>query len=324
MMRLLKRRETNLALSLAALCLLVSLRAPGFLDPKNLDSILNDTCALIMVALGQFFVILIGGIDLSVASTMAFTGMATALINQHNPGIPAGLLLPAGALMGALLGAGTGSLAAYGRLPPLIASIATMSIYRGIVFVMSKGAWVTPHEMSAGYLAIPSASFLGVASMVWIMAAVVAAAAVLMRLTASGRGVYAYGGNRSAALFAGVSERRVQMLVFVASGLIAGLVGVLWVSRYGMAHSETAAGFEMQTVASCVLGGVNMAGGSGTVPGVVIGALFFGFINNALTVIDVSPFFQTAIPGFIILFAIVSNTLIDRRNRALLVARRKI
>jgi rhamnose transport system permease protein len=110
----------------------------------------------------------------------------------------------------------------------------------------------------------------------------------------------------------------------VVSGLLSGLAGVLWVSRYGMAHSETAAGFELQTVAACVLGGVNMAGGSGSVPGVVIGAIFFGLINNALTVIDVSPFFQTAIQGFIILFAIVSNTLIDRRNQALLVARRKI
>jgi len=324
MKRFLKRRETTLALSLVALCLLVSFRAPGFLDPKNLDSILNDTCPLIMVALGQFLVILIGGIDLSVASTMAFTGMATALLNQYNPGIPAALMLPIGALIGAILGAGTGSLAAYGRLPPLIASIATMSIYRGIVFVMSKGAWVTPHEMTAGYLAIPSVSFLGLTSMVWIMIAVVAAMVVLMRRTSSGRSVYAFGGNRNAALFAGVNERKVQMLVFVVSGLIAGLVGVLWVSRYGMAHSETAAGFELQTVAACVLGGVNMAGGSGTVPGVVIGALFFGLINNALTVINVSPFFQTAIQGFIILFAIVSNTLIDRRNQALLVARRKI
>jgi rhamnose transport system permease protein len=310
--------------SLLALCLIVSLRAPNFLAPKNLDSILNDTCALIIVALGQFMVILIGGIDLSVASTMAFTGMATALINQYNPGIPAWLLLPAGAAIGAALGAATGSLVAYGGLPPIIASIATMSVYRGIVFVMSKGAWVTPHEMSADYLAIPSASFLGVSSMIWITIAIVLAAAVFMRLTSSGREIYAFGGNKNAALYAGVSERKVEMVTFIASGLLAGLVGVLWVSRYGMAHSETAAGFELQTVAACVLGGVSMSGGSGTVLGVLVGALFFGAINNALTVINFSPFYQMAIQGFVILFAIVSNTLIDRRNQALLVARRKI
>jgi rhamnose transport system permease protein len=324
MKRVFKRKEMTVALSLVALCLLVSLRVPSFLAPKNVDSILNDTCPLIIVALGQFMVILIGGIDLSVESIMAFTGMATALMNQHMPGIPAGLFLPAGAAIGAALGLITGSLVAYGGLPPIIASIATMSVYRGIVFVMSKGAWVTPHEMTAGYLSLPSASFLGVSSMIWIMAAIVAAAAVFMRLTSSGREIYAFGGNKNAALFAGVSERKVELVIFTISGILSGIVGVLWVSRYGMAQSETAAGFNLQTVAACVLGGVSMAGGSGTVLGVVIGALFFGVINNALTVINVSPFFQMAIQGFIILFAIVANTLIDRRNQALLVARRKI
>jgi rhamnose transport system permease protein len=160
--------------------------------------------------------------------------------------------------------------------------------------------------------------------MIWIALLAVAAAALFMRSTSSGREIYAFGGNKTAARFAGVSERKVELLVFTASGLLSGLVGVLWVSRYGMAHSETAAGFELQTVAACVLGGVSMSGGSGTVIGVLVGALFFGAINNALTVINFSPFYQMAIQGFVILFAIVANTLIDRRNQMLLVARRKI
>ena len=160
--------------------------------------------------------------------------------------------------------------------------------------------------------------------MVWITIAVVAAIAVLMRLTSAGRDVYAFGGNKTAALFAGVDGRKVQMLVLTVSGILAGVAGVLWVSRYGMAQSETAAGFEMQTVAACVLGGVNFVGGSGTVLGVVVGALFFGVINNALTVIHISPFFQMVIQGVIIIAAIVSNTLIDRKNQMELVARRKI
>ena len=145
-----------------------------------------------------------------------------------------------------------------------------------------------------------------------------------MRFASSGREVYALGGNKVAANFAGVSERKVAMLVLTASGLLAGLAGVLWVSRYGMAQSETASGFEMQTVAACVLGGVNFVGGAGTVLGVVIGALFFGVVNNALTVIHISPFFQMVIQGIVIIFAIVSNTLIDRSNQTKLIARRKI
>lgn len=322
MRHLLRKRESTLALFLFGMCLLVSLRAPGFLAPKNLDAILNDTCALIVVALGQLLVILIGGIDLSVASTMAFAGMTAALLNQHHPGIPAALLLPAGAAAGALLGGLTGSLVAYGGLPPIIASIAAMSVYRGLVYVMSRGAWVTPHEMTEGFLSIPNATFLGITSMVWITLMVVLATAIALRLTPTGRDVYALGSHRNAARTMGVSERRVEMTVFMASGLLSGLVGVLWVSRYGVAHSETAVGFELQSVAACVLGGVQLTGGAGTVLGVVMGALFFGAVSNALTVIHISPFCQLAVQGFVILFAIVSNTLIGQRHAALALARR--
>lgn len=321
---LFKRRETTLFLSLAVFCALVTLRAPGFLSAGNIDTVLNDTCALIIVALGQLLVIMIGGIDLSVSAVMAFTGMVTALMNQHLPGFPAWAYLPMGIAMGAALGAVTGSFVAYGGLPPLIASLGTMSVYRGFVYLMSDGAWVTTHEMTAGYLSIPSLPILGVPSMIWIMILVFALAAVFMRYTSSGRELYAFGGNRTAALYAGVRERKVEMTALLISGTLAGLTGVLWVSRYGMAHSETASGFDLQTVASCVLGGVSMSGGSGTPFGVLIGALFFGLINNALTVTRLSPFYQMAIQGVVILFAVVSNTLVDRRTQLKLIARRKI
>jgi rhamnose transport system permease protein len=324
MRRILKRRESTLLISLIVLVLLVSLRSPTFIGPKSLNSILNDTSALIIVALGQSLVILIGGIDLSVASVMAFSGMVTALLNQHFPGIPAWAFLPIAAALGACLGSLSGALVAFGRLPPLIATIATMSIYRGFVYVLSRGNWVLARDMSHSFLAIPSTKMLGLSSMVWVAILMAVAAGAFMRLSSSGREVYAFGGNKVAANFAGVSERKVEMLVLTASGLLAGLAGVLWVSRYGMAQSETASGFEMQTVAACVLGGMSFVGGSGSVIGVVIGAIFFGVINNALTVIHISPFFQMVIQGFIIIFAVVSNTLIDRRNQMKLVARRKI
>jgi rhamnose transport system permease protein len=323
MKRLLKRKEATLAILLAALFAVVSLRAPSFLEPQSLASILDDTCMLIIVALGQYMVILIGGIDLSVASTIAFSGMAAALFNVSFPGVPAWLLLPLGGAVGAALGAATGSLVAFGGLPPIIATLGTMSIFRGAVFVMTQGAWVTAHQMSSDFLAIPNAPFLGLPSMIWVMAAVVAVVAVFMRSTSPGRNVYAFGGNKTAAQYAGVDRRKVEMLVFTASGLLCGIAGVLWVSRYGIAQSETASGFELQTVAACVLGGVSMSGGSGTVLGVVLGALFFGTINNALTVVRFSPFYQMAIQGFIILFAVISNTLVDRRNQMKLLARRK-
>ena len=322
--RALKRRESTLILLFALLCAAVSLRAPNFLSAKNVNTILNDSSLLVIASLGQFLVILIGGIDLSMASNIALVGMAMSLANVAWPGLPAWLLLPGVAAMGACLGSLTGALVAFGGLPPIIASLGTQCIYRGVVYLVLKGSWVTATKMSAGFLALPNSPMLGLKSMVWIAASAALAMIVLMRYTSSGREVYAYGGNRTAALFAGVRSRKVEVLVFAVSGALAGLAGVLWVSRYGVAQSETAAGFDLQTVAACVLGGVSMAGGSGAAIGVVIGALFFGSINNALTVVRLSPFYQMALQGFIILFAIVSNTLIDRRNQMKLAARRSL
>jgi rhamnose transport system permease protein len=322
--RVVKRRESTLVVLFAVLCALVSLRAPNFLSAKNVNTILNDSALLIIASLGQFLVILIGGIDLSMASNIALIGMAMSLANVAWPGLPAWLLLPGGAAMGACLGSFTGVLVAFGGLPPIIASLGTQCIYRGVVYLVLKGSWVTATKMSAGFLALPNTPILGLKSVIWIAAIAAALVIVFMRYTSSGREVYAYGGNKTAALFAGVRSRKVEVLVFVVSGMLAGLAGVLWVSRYGVSQSETAAGFDMQTVAACVLGGVSMAGGSGAAIGVVIGALFFGAINNALTVVRLSPFYQMALQGFIILFAIVSNTLIDRRNQMKLAARRSL
>jgi rhamnose transport system permease protein len=322
--RALKGKEATLVALLALLCAVVSLRAPGFLSAKNVNTILNDSSMLVIVALGQFLVILIGGIDLSVASSIALVGMAMSLANQAFPAVPAWLFLPGGAAFGAGLGALTGMLVAFGGLPPIIASLGTMSIYRGVVYLVLKGSWVTATKMSPGFLALPNTRILGASSMEWIALLAAVAVAIFMRYTSTGREVYAFGGNKTAALFAGVRSRKVEIVAFAVSGLLCGIAGVLWVSRYGVSQSETAAGFELQTVASCVLGGVSMSGGSGTAIGVAIGAIFFGTINNALTVTRLSPFYQMAIQGFVILFAIVSNTLIDRRNQMKLVARRNL
>lgn len=315
MKKLLKRKETTVALLIVILTLAVALRAPGFIQPKSLANIVVDTCILIIVSIGQLGVILIGGIDISVGSTMALVGMAAAMLNQFNPGVPAWLYAPFSLALGAGLGGIGGVLVGFGRLPPLIASLGMMSAYRGLVFLLSKGQWVTANEMTEGFRKLPEGLWLGLPHMLWAALAVGILAQLFMRHTRSGRDVYAIGGNPTAARFAGVSQRKVEINVFVISGALAGLAGLLYVSRYGIAQNETATGFEMQTVAAAVLGGVNIAGGSGTVLGVILGALFLGVVNNALPVLRMSPFLQMAIQGFIILMAVVANAAMDRRNK---------
>lgn len=311
---ILKKREATLVLLILVLSLAVSLRAPGFLGGDNINRIVNDTSILIMVAIGQFFVILTGGIDLSVGSIIAFSGMAASMMNQSSPDTPVFLILMAGTLIGLALGAVNGLFVALGKVPPIIATLGTMSIYRGFTFVLSKGQWVTAHEMTESYMALPKGHFLGISNLIWASLIVSLLTFLFSRYTRSGREIYAIGGNKTAAKFVGVSERKINLIIFSLSGALCGIAGVMWTSRYAAAVNETATGFELMTVAACVLGGVNIAGGAGAVPGVILGALFLGIINNALPVVNFSPFYQMFIQGFIVLLAMFINTMMDKRS----------
>lgn len=320
---LLEKREVSLILLIVVLLIVVTFRAPRFLAGDNIQRIVNDTIILIMVAIGQFLVILTGGIDLSVGSTIAFSGMAAALINQANPALPAPVVLVIGILVGMALGMFNGAIVAFGKVPPIITTLGTMSIFRGFTFVISRGQWVTAHEMSESYMNLPHGNFLGLTNLIWWGVLVCAVMLYFSRYTRSGREIYAIGGNKTAAKFVGVSEKKIQFLIFTISGLLSGLAGVMWTARYAAAVNETATGFELQTVAACVIGGVSIAGGSGAVTGVILGALFIGIINNALPVVNLSPFYQMFIQGFIVLFAMLINTLADKRQEKMLLNRRR-
>jgi rhamnose transport system permease protein len=323
MKRFLRTREFNLIIFIALLMVFVTARVPGFIAGDNIHRIVNDTSILIIVAIGQFFVILSGGIDLSVGSIIAFSGMASAMLNQYYPELSITLVLITGVLIGLVLGMINGAIVAFGKVPPIITTLGTMSIFRGFTFVLSKGQWVTAHEMTESYMAIPHGDFLGITNLIWWALLVSVLTYYFSRYTRTGREVYAIGGNKTAARFVGVKEKKISFTIFSISGLLCGLAGVMWTARYAAAVNETATGFEIQTVAACVLGGVSIAGGSGAIPGVILGALFLGIINNALPVINFSPFFQMFIQGFVVLSAMFINTIMDKRNEKLLLNRRR-
>ena len=321
---LLRRREVSLVLFGIVLCAVVAIRAPRFLDPSNLQYILNDTSILIMVALGQFLVILIGGIDLSVASGIALAGMITALVNHAVPGIPMVGIVALALAVGLVLGAFNGFLVSVAGIPPIITTLGTLSIYRGTVFLFSGGAWVSADEMTKPFRDLPHHTVLGFTTLMIAALITFVLIAVFLRFTRTGRELYGVGGNLTAAKYVGIKLRKVNFLPFLISGLIVGIAGLLWVSRYASAQNDTASGFELQTIAACVIGGVSISGGTGSAIGVVLGAVLLGIINNALTLTDISPFWQMAIQGFVILVAIVTNTLMDRRNQRILLARRTL
>ncbi|MCM2403390.1 ABC transporter permease [Rhizobium sp. S153] len=314
MQRLLKNRELLLGLIIIVMIAGFSTRASNFATPGNLANIFNDTSILIILALGQMTVILTKSIDLSVAANLAFTGMAVAMLDAAYPGLPLALLIVLAVVIGAALGAINGFLVWLLQIPPIVVTLGTLTIYRGMAFVLSGGSWVNAHQMTPDFLNLPRLVVLGLPILSWVSIAIVFLIWFVLTRTPFGRSTYAAGGNPTAAVYAGIDIGRARFLAFVVSGALAGLAGYLWVSRYAVAYVDIAAGFELDSVAANVIGGVSIAGGIGTVVGTVLGALFLGVIKNALPVIGISPFAQMAISGIVIVLAVVFNARAERKK----------
>jgi rhamnose transport system permease protein len=314
MKRLLKNRELLLALIILGMIAGFATRASGFAAPVNLANIFNDTSILIILALGQMTVILTKSIDLSVAANLAFTGMAVAMLDAAYPGLPLALLILLAIGIGAALGAINGFLVWLLQIPPIVVTLGTLTIYRGMGFVLSGGGWVNAHQMTPDFLGLPRIPVLGLPILSWVAIAIVLMMWFVLMRTPFGRSTYASGGNPTAAVYAGIDVGRARFLAFVLSGALSGLSGYLWVSRYAVAYVDIAAGFELDSVAACVIGGISIAGGIGTVIGTVLGALFLGVIKNALPVIGISPFAQMAISGVVIILAVVFNARAEKKK----------
>ncbi len=313
-MNLLKRRETLLALMTALLVVLVGLRAPVFLSPASLAGLVTDSALLTMLALAQMLVIVTRGVDLSVASNLALSGMVAALLGARHPGLPLALIVLAAVGTGLALGLLNGWLIGRLALPPIVITLGTMSVYRGLVFALSGGAWVSAHHMPADFIAFPLTRLLGLPHLVWIAAATVLAIAWLAGHSRFGRDLYAIGNAPQCAAYIGIPAGQRLLWTYGLSGAVAGLCGYLWVARYAVAYTEIASGFEFTVIAACVIGSVSIAGGVGSAGSAVLGALFLTVIGNALPVLQVSPFWQSALTGLVILVAVLVNARGNRRR----------
>jgi rhamnose transport system permease protein len=309
-------RELALLGFILLLVAIIGLRNPNFLSVTNFRDILMDIAILAMIALVQGLVIVPRGIDLSVASMLALVAMMVSFTVRAFPSIPMPLCVVLGVALGTVLGSFNGLIIAFGRVPPIIATLGTLSVYRGLVFMYSGGTWINAFEMPASFKQLAKGG-LWIAPNLVVIALVVAVLIYLfVNYTRPGRDIFALGTNPEAAAVAGIRTQRTTFLVYAMSGLVCGLAGVLWASRYEAAQTNTALGFELQTVAAAVIGGVSMMGGIGTVPGVLLGALTLGIIQNGLILSGISPFWQLAVQGLLILLALVSDSAIQGRVRA--------
>ena len=319
--QILMSREVLLSGAIALLLAIIAARFPAFIAPSNLVNVFNDTAPLILLAIGQMIVILTRCIDLSVAANLALTGMVVSMINVAMPGLPVPIIIFTAIVFGALLGMVNGALVWKLDIPPIVVTLGTMTIFRGTIFLLSDGKWINAHEFSEPFKAFPRAEFLGLPLMSWIAIVAVIFFSIVMSRTTLGRAFYAAGGNPHAATYAGIDVGRTQFWAFTISGALAGLTGYLWVSRFAVAFVDLAGGFELSVVAACVIGGVAIMGGIGTVAGAMLGALFLGIISNALPVVNISPFWQLAISGGAIIIAVALNAQANREKGRIILKR---
>ncbi|MDR2766722.1 MAG: ABC transporter permease [Treponema sp.] len=307
-------RELGLIVFIVIISILIQIRNHEFLTVGNIGNILSNTAVLAILSVGMMMVLLTGGIDLSIGATMAFTGMVTALSVSAHPTLPVPLLILESVFLGICIGLVVGVLVSRFSILPIIASLGMMNVMRGLTYVVSGGAWVSAYQMPAYFKNFATGTLFGVNNLIVIAVIVNVVFYFFINFTRTGRRIYAVGSNPEAAAIVGLPAKRIVLLVYIFMGGLAGLAGILWVAKFASAQGDTAAGYEMNVIASCVLGGVSVSGGRGKVFGLLLGVILFGILANALPLINVSPFWQQAIQGFVILFAIITNVVIKRNN----------
>lgn len=304
---LLRRRESAILVALVVLIVAIGAAEGNFLSGSNLYLVSRQISFVAIVALGELFVILHGGIDLSVGSIMALAGMVAGYLMKLGVPPPAAVVLAivAGLAMGAI----NGALVAYARIAPFIATLGMLSFASGVVLGLSKGWPIT--EIPASFAPLAQGSFLALPIPVWIMLLLAAIAHVVLTATAFGRRTYAIGSSEQAAFMSGVEVRRIKLALYMISAGCASLAGIVLVARFSSAQADTGKGWELDAIAAAVIGGTSLSGGTGSVLGMLIGACIMGVIKNGLVLMRVSSYWQTAIIGVVIVLAVI----LDRARR---------
>lgn len=306
-------RDAGLLGFIVALSVVVQMLNPSFLTLENLADMAKNTAILSILSVGMMLVIITRGIDLSIGATLALSGMVAASTVATWKDTHPLVAIALGIAIGLACGSIVGLLVARGRVLPIIASLGLMNIFRGITFLVSDGKWVSANQMPASFKWIALSSFLGINALIWVALVIYLLAWWFLNWNRMGRQIYAVGSNPESARVSGINIERTLYWVYTLMGGLSGLAGVLWVSKFASAQGDTAMGFELSVIAACVLGGVSIAGGSGKISGIVMGTLLLGILNNALPLVNVSPFWQTFIQGSIILVAVMINALVKRR-----------
>ena len=308
-------RELSLVVVLIVLCAAIQFRNSSFLTFGTMEAMLKNYSVTMILALGMLGVLLIGGIDISIGSTLAFSGMTAALLMRDGvfTATPLGFL--ASMLVGGAWGFLIGLIISKGKVLPIIATLGFMNIVRGATYIIADSRWVAAYEIPKKFKDFATSSYLGLGiinNMIAVMLFCYIIFFIVMKWTRIGRKVYAVGSNPEAAQVSGIKIDNIKLMVYTVMGVISGLAGALWVSIYASAQGNMADGIEMDVIAACVIGGVSLNGGRGSVVGVFLGGIIMSIIGKALPLIHVDQFWQKAVKGLIILIAIIINVVTQR------------
>jgi rhamnose transport system permease protein len=315
--RILRIRELVLVLALIIIGALVSLREPRFLDPVNLDHVILSATLVCIVAVGQALVIIARQIDLSVGAIVAMSAFVSVewLAAHHDASLI--LVFMIGCAIGMVMGAGNALLVAIIGIPAIVATLGTLAIYRGAVLVYAGGRQISATILPKNYEELARTHIANIPVLVWMALIITIAIGLFARFTRAGRNLYALGSNPESARYLGISEVKGVAFVFILSGFLSGLVGVLWGARFGTVDAVIAPQLNLQSISAVVIGGVSIFGGRGSVYGAAIGAVIFAVLQNGVLLLGINQFWVQAVVGAAILATVFFYSALARRAERL-------
>ena len=316
---ILKNRSFGLLMACIVLLLLASQMTPQLLTPKAINEMLRNNAIAGILSIGMLMVLVTRGIDLSIAAMMVFSGMVISMINADYPEVPVVALVLLAIAIGTVIGFYNGILISKLKLLPIIATLSTLYIVRGLAYVVSKSRWIVPANFSDSYKSFAVGRLFGVNHLIITAVIMFFIFYIILTHLKFGRRIFAIGSSPDSAKVSGIKSDRVIIAVYAIMGAIAGFAGFLYTSNYAIAQSTMAMGMEMDVIAICILGGVSITGGTGKISGIIISTVLFAIINSFLSMLSGLSIWADAIKGVLIVGAVILNIYTTRsaKQRAL-------
>lgn len=305
-------REILLVGILILLFAAVTVISPSFLTPKSIMDMLKNNAVTMVMALGMLCVMLVGGIDISIMSTLALSGMSVGMLLKYEVITSPVLAFLISVAIGTVCGLLVGLVISRANVPPIIATMGFMYVFRAMGYLVSNGGEWAGAAALGSFKDFATTKFLGLNCVIWVIILCYVFFYFFMKWTRTGRKIYAVGSNASAAEVSGINVKNIKMMVYVIMGFLAGLGGALQVSVYASAMPDMQQGGEMDVIAACVIGGVSMSGGRGSVLGALLGSLILATIAKALPLVGFDALWQNTIKGVLILVVVVVNVVLQR------------